>query len=147
MSGAAPTTRRRARERALQILFGLEFTAYELDAVLPEYWEANPAKPGVRRYAERLVRGVVEQQAAIDAHLAQAQQRWSLARIGRVELAVLRVALYEMRYLEDVPPRVAINEALEVVKRYGADDAPRFVNGVLDRCREQFEQERAGSQA
>lgn len=129
----APNVRRRARERALQFLFGLEFTEYSWETAIEGYWDANPAKPGVKKYAEALIRGVAEHREDLDKAIEGALENWSPERVGRVERTVLRVALYEMRYHEDVPDRVAINEAIEVAKVYGGDDAPRFVNGVLDR--------------
>lgn len=130
-----PRVRRRARERALQFLFGLGFTDYAWEDAAPGFWEMNPTRPAVRRYAERLIRGVCENRASLDAAIAAALDNWSLDRVGHVERAVLRIALYEMRDVPDVPPSVAINEAIEVVKRYGNDEAPRFVNGILDRLR------------
>jgi len=74
--------------------------------------------------------------AALDADIDTAVHNWSPERVGRVERNILRIALYEMRHADDVPAAVAINEAIELAKMYGTDDAPRFVNGVLDRLRE-----------
>jgi len=130
-----PRVRRRARERALQFLFGLGFTGCVWEDALPGFWEMNPARPAVRRYAERLIRGVCNHLPQLDAEIAVALDNWVMDRVGHVERAVLRIALYEMLHVPDVPPSVAINEAIEVVKQYGNDDAPRFVNGVLDRLR------------
>jgi transcription antitermination protein NusB len=128
-----PKIRRRGRERALQFLYGLSFTGYAWQEAADAFWAQNPSRPGVRRYATQLIRGVCEHQAELDAEISEALANWSLARVGAIERNVMRIALYEMRHEDDVPPRVAINEALEVVKVYGADNAPRFVNGVLDR--------------
>lgn len=130
-----PRVRRRARERALQFLFGLGFTDYAWEDAAPGFWEMNPTRPPARRYAECLIRGVCEYRTELDADIAAALDNWSLDRLGHVERAVLRIALYEMCHVPDVPPSVAINEAIEVVKRYGNDEAPRFVNGILDRLR------------
>jgi N utilization substance protein B len=127
--------RRKARERALQFLFGLDFTGYAWDEVVEDFWAVHLTRPSVRRYAERVIRGVCEQRHELDREIADALRNWSPERVGRVERNVLRIALFEMRCIPDVPATVAINEALEVTKRFGADDAPRFVNGVLDRLR------------
>ena len=132
---AAISVRRRARERALQFLFGLDFTHYAWEETLEDFWKDNPAKPGVKRYARELVRGVCQHHEELDEQIIEALDNWSPERVGHVERVALRIALYEMRYRDDVPPSVAINEAIEVVKRFGTDDAPRFVNGVLDRLR------------
>ena len=131
----APKVRRRARERALQFLFGLEFTRAPWHEALDGFWRMRPSRPSVKRYAQRLIRGVCEGRDALDAQVAEALERWSPGRVGRVERNILRVALYEMRHQEDVPVNVAINEAIEIAKVYGADEAPRFVNGVLDRLK------------
>jgi len=132
---APAVARRKARERALQILYGLDFTKYDWRDVLDPYWASHASRPAVKEYAEKLVAGVWERREALDAELQQALEHWRTDRIGAVERNVLRVALYEMRYCDDVPPPVAINEAIEVAKLYGSEDAPRFVNGVLDRLR------------
>lgn len=128
-----------ARDRALQFLFGLDFTKYPWETEIEGYWELHPAKPSIRQYAEILIRGVCQHQDALDAEIGAALENWSLDRIGYVERNVLRIGLYEMRHREDVPATVAINEAVELSKRFGAEDAPRFVNGVLDRLRKQPE--------
>ena len=125
--------RRQARERALQFLFGLEFTGYDWELEIEDFWVANPCRPGVRDYAERLISTVVDHQDELDTHIVSALENWSPDRIGRIEWSALRIALSEMLYQPDVPPTVALNEAIEVVKRFGSNEAPRFVNGVLDR--------------
>ncbi len=132
----SPQIRRRARERALQFLFGLDFTKYEWESVLEGFWEQNPSKPGAKRYGELLIHGVIDNMEELDEVISPALDNWTLERIGAMERSVLRIALYEMLYLEDVPVPVAINEAVEIAKQYGSDDAPRFVNGVLDRLKE-----------
>ncbi len=129
----SPRVRRHARERAVQFLFGLEFTEYDWREAIEDFWKVNPARPGVKDYAEILIAGVVEHRAELDEIIAANLDKWSPDRVGYVERNVLRVALWEMQYRGDVPRTVAINEAVEVAKRFGADDAPRFVNGVLDR--------------
>jgi N utilization substance protein B len=129
--------RRKARERALQFLFGLDFTSYAWQDGIARFWEIEPARPGVKQYAQTVIGGVCENREALDQAIAGALQNWAPERVGRVERNILRIALYEMRHVPDVPAAVAINEAIELAKSYGAEDAPRFVNGVLDRLREQ----------
>ena len=130
-----PLVRRRARERALQFLFGLEFTQYDWGEVIDDFWDTRPSKPSVKQYAIQLIRGVQENLPELDVELAAALENWSVDRVGRVERSILRIALYEMRHERDVPMAVAINEAIELAKTFGTDDTPRFVNGVLDRLR------------
>ncbi|GMV93511.1 MAG: hypothetical protein AMXMBFR82_32890 [Candidatus Hydrogenedentota bacterium] len=133
MSSISPQVRRRARERAVQFLFGLDFTSYDWREVIADFWRVNPSRPGVRDYAEKLIAGVIDQRADLDNAIAATLETWSPGRIGRVERNVLRVAAWEMLYAGDVPRNVAINEAIEVAKRFGTDDAPRFINGILDK--------------
>lgn len=133
MSSISPQVRRRARERAVQFLFGLDFTSYDWREVIADFWRVNPSRPGVRDYAEKLIAGVIDQRADLDNAIAATLETWSPDRIGRVERNVLRVAAWEMLYAGDVPRNVAINEAIEVAKRFGTDDAPRFINGILDK--------------
>lgn len=120
----------------MQFLFGLDFTGYDWAEVLDEFWEHRDITPGAKAYAEHLVEGVMRRRDAIDAALTGALENWSPGRVSPVERNVLRVAIYEMLCSDDVPAAVAINEAIEIARRYGADEAPRFVNGVLDRLRD-----------
>lgn len=136
MSAINPQLRRRARERAVQFLFGLDFTQYDWEAAIESFWDGNPVKPGARLYAERLIRGVMSHRIALDEAIDAALDRWNPDRVGRVERNVLRVALYEMWHEADVPVNVAINEAIEVTRVYGEEETARFINGVLDRLKE-----------
>jgi len=132
--------RGKAREKALEFLFGLDFTGYPWEEVLENYWdEGQPLRPTVREYAERLIRGIHGHNDAMNALIADAIEGWTLERIGSVEKSAIRIGLYEMRYEDDVPVTVAINEAIELAKKYGSSESPRFVNGVLDRLRRQLE--------
>lgn len=130
-----PQARRRGRERALQFLFSLDFNGHTWREKLEDFWVINPVKPGAKEYAEVLIRGVSGALEDLDEEIAGALDNWTPDRIGHVERNVLRIALYEMRYCPDVPDSVAINEALEVTKIFGADEAPKFINGVLDRLK------------
>ena len=86
-----------------------------------------------KAFAERLVAGVVEHRANIDERIATASRNWRVERMGRVDRNVLRLAIYEMTLAREVPAKVALNEAIEIAKRYGAQETPAFINGVLDR--------------
>ncbi|GMU93966.1 MAG: hypothetical protein AMXMBFR4_30240 [Candidatus Hydrogenedentota bacterium] len=136
MKGSSPEIRRRARERAMQFLFGIDFTSYEWRDAIERFWRDNPSKNSVRSYADSLIQGVMDHRAELDERISSALDKWAPDRVGRVERNVLRIALFEMCYKGDVPRAVAINEAIEVAKQYGADDAGRFVNGVLDRIKD-----------
>ena len=128
-----PRVRRKARERALQFLFGLDFSNYHWEEAIAFFWDAELTRPSVKAYAMTLIQGVSERREDLDDEIDRAIDRWSPDRVGRIERNVLRIALYEMRYQEDVPSPVAINEAIELAKNFGSNEAPRFVNGVLDK--------------
>jgi len=133
---SSPQARQKARARALEYLFGLEFTQDEWRGGFAAYWETFDSKEAVRIYAELLVQGVFELRAQLDAGIDGALTNWTPERVGRIERNILRLALYEMTSVADVPPKVAINEAIELAKGYGSDDSPAFVNAVLDRLKD-----------
>jgi N utilization substance protein B len=124
--------RRKARECALQLLFAQERGPMRAEAVTA-FWEEAAAPDLARDYAERLVDLVAEHRDAIDAVIARAAENWTLDRMSRVDRNLLRVAVCELFYVPDVPLRVALDEAIEIAKRFGGDDSGRFVNGILDR--------------
>jgi N utilization substance protein B len=139
--------RRRARETALQVLYQLDAQPeLGVDASLARFYgnfseEATPggaaALDEARAFADRLVHGVVEHLEEIDARIGHASRNWRLERMGRVDRNLLRLAVYEMCFCDDIPGKVAINEAIEIAKRFGAQETPAFVNGVLDRVLEE----------
>ncbi len=130
-----PGKRREAREAAIQFLFSRDLNA----GVAPDaaqfalYWEFRPAAPPVRAFSEELVRGAIEHLPVIDASIRDALENYRLERVGAVDRNILRLAVYEILFCNDVPRAVAINEAIEIARRLGGDESPRFVNGVLDR--------------
>ena len=141
--------RRRARETALQILYQLDVQPeLTVEAALHRFY-ASFERGGddaavvddseAHAFAERLVRGVIERLAEIDARIVRASKNWRLERMGRVDRNLLRLAVYELRFCDDIPAKVAINEAIEVAKRFGAQETPAFVNGILDRVLEELQ--------
>lgn len=136
MSTFSPKIRRRARERALQFLFGLEFTKDEWNDALETFWKAFATKEAAREYTHVLVEGVHVHRAELDSAINSALRNWTPERVSRVERNVLRIALFEMTHCDDVPANVAINEAIEIGRTFGSEEAPGFINGVLDRLKE-----------
>ncbi len=132
--------RRKAREAALQMLYQLDAQRQPIASDLSEFWAMGSHPPEVMEYAERLVRAVCENLATIDAAIQRSSENWSLHRMDRVARSLLRLAACELLYMDDVPPKVAINEAVEIAKRYGAGDTAPFVNGILDRIMRELEQ-------
>jgi N utilization substance protein B len=132
-------SRRRARETALQILYGLDWVPLAPREALDVYWTRfageRPANyDEVRGHCEALVEGVMQHKEAIDRKLQAASHHWKLDRMSAVDRSILRLGAYELLYLQtEVPRKVAINEAIEVAKKFGNDDSGAFVNGILDR--------------
>ena len=132
--------RRTARERALQVLFELEFNDTSPAEVLAAQWKTTPAADDVRAYAEWLVRSVVERRAEIDSRIQATSRNWRIVRMTPVDRNVLRLAVLEM--LEEKPalaPAIVINEAIEIARRFSGEESAVFVNGVLDAVRKNFE--------
>lgn len=127
--------RRKARELALMILYELEFRPGEVEAVLKTFWEDHAVPPEVRAFADDLVVGTLQHGPEIDQLVAANAAHWSLARIAPVERNILRLAAYELLHRDDIPERVAINEAIELAKLYGSEESGAFVNGILDQIR------------
>lgn len=126
-------TRREVRDQIFQLLFRMEFhDAGEMVEQLQYLEEANQAIAGKdREYIEKKCDALLALISEIDEAVNQAASGWKTTRMGKVDLCIIRLAVYEMRYEEDIPVKVAINEAVELAKKYGTDDSPSFVNGIL----------------
>lgn len=124
--------RRAARELALQALYSLDLNHAQDNSVLAPFWENFEASLDVRVFAEELVNGYLANHLYIDAQLEEHSRNWTIGRMAKVDLNILRMATYELLYRPDIPRNVTINEAIEVARRFGAEDSPAFVNGILD---------------
>ena len=133
--------RRKAREKALQILFQLDFDSSDVEAVCRGFWSGHASSRKVREFAEELVKGTYANRESIDRMVASTIENWAMDRLASVDKAILRFATYELMYMPDVPPKVTINEAIEIAKAYGTEQSGGFVNGVLDRIREKMGKE------
>ncbi|MCL1980353.1 MAG: transcription antitermination factor NusB [Proteobacteria bacterium] len=129
--------RRKSRELALQFLFSHDFQeCTDAPGELVRDWklfcQSFEAGPKAIPYGLILVEGIGRHLAEIDALLAGHSHHWRVERMSAVDRNILRIAVFELRYGDDVPTQVAINEALEIAKRYSIDDSVAFINGVLD---------------
>ena len=127
-------TRRQLREHCFKVLFCTDFyPASEVDEQIMAYFEQEEVKLNEEEAAELKDRAdaMLARIPEIDEILASVTEGWSLKRVGRVELSLLRVACYEIKFDQAVPDKVAINEAVELARKYSGDEAPGFVNGVL----------------
>ena len=128
--------RRELRECIFQLLFRVEFNGQEempkqLLMFVDDIKEENEAQEEDEAYISGKYEKIMEKLPEIDAMLEKVSRGWKLSRMGKVELTILRLAVYEMRFDEDIPEKVAINEAVELSKKFGGDDSPAFINGVL----------------
>ncbi len=128
--------RRELRECIFQLLFRVEFNGQEempkqLLMFVDDLKEENEAQEEDEAYISGKYEKIMEKLPEIDAMLEKVSRGWKLSRMGKVELTILRLAVYEMRFDEDIPEKVAINEAVELSKKFGGDDSPAFINGVL----------------
>jgi transcription antitermination protein NusB len=131
--------RRKAREVALQFLYQLEQNgASDPTPFEVEFWERHPVDDEAREFASSLVHGAKRRQPEIDKRIAESTEHWDLDRLAVVDRNILRVAVYELLFEPGVPGKVAINEAIEIAKRYGTNESSAFVNGILDRCKEEL---------
>jgi N utilization substance protein B len=153
-------TRREARERAVQFLFQYDLNQSEdLEEALRFFWESQRAaalaeekadarwgqvvelpppsaeEAAVQTFAEPLIRGTLEHLAELDEHIKKVARNWDLHRIAVVDRNVLRLAIYEMLFREDIPPVVSINEAVDIAKRFSTEESGKFVNGILDKVK------------
>ncbi len=124
--------RHAGRELALKALYQIDMRGEVSNDDLALFFDAFPADDRIRVFALQLVDGVRRDTAVIDQHLAAALEHWSIGRLSRVDHNILRLALYELIHMHDIPARVTIDEAIELAKTYGDSASSRFVNGVLD---------------
>ena len=126
--------RHRAREAALQILYFWEIGRTQPQAATETFFDEHQpeAEEGVRAFADRLVRGTIADIEALDKVIERHSRHWRLERMAVLDRLILRLAIWELRHPEDVPPLVIVNEALELARRFSTEDAVRFINGVLD---------------
>ncbi|MDD2361913.1 MAG: transcription antitermination factor NusB [Oscillospiraceae bacterium] len=122
-------TRRKARELAFILLFEKSFTDYSIKDILANADEARDIK--VNAFALELAEGADKHIDEIDLIISANSHKWNKERISKVALAIMRLAIFEMQHLDDIPVSVSINEAVELAKKYGGEEDPAFINGVL----------------
>ena len=132
--------RHKAREFALQMLFEWDMAQKDPKRLKRLFWRAPHASADTQKFANKLFDGTLEQVSEIDALIASVSDRWPLDRLAPVDRNILRLAIYEMRAGEtDVPPKVAIDEALKLAKKFSSEESPAFLNGILDAARKKIE--------
>lgn len=134
--------RRKARELALNCLYQGELTATPVSEKFPLLCDNFEVNKKAIPYGRELVEGITDKWDALNDRIAKSAVNWRLSRMSVLDRNIIRLATYEMVYRDDVPPRVAINEAIELAKRFCTDDSPSFINGILDAILKDFEQEK-----
>lgn len=127
-------SRRKARELALQVLFHIDFTGGLPNEIIPAVYamQEGEISESVHDYVEWIVDGTLEHHEEIDQLISDLARDWKLERMGGVDRAITRMAIFEIKYgVDRVPPRAAVNEAVELAKHFGSDESGRFVNGIL----------------
>lgn len=125
-------SRHLSRERALQILF--QYDIHGKPGVwLEEFWNEYKADEDVKAFAEQLVAGVLQHKKDLDALIGKYATNWKVSRMQIVDRNILRLGAYELLWLDDVPAKVTVNEAIELAKDFGDEEAAKFVNGILDK--------------
>jgi transcription antitermination protein NusB len=127
--------RRTAREKALQALFQMDMSGMTADEALTNVYEDAPSD----EYLESLVKGATENKEKIDGLIKENLEKWSFDRLAKVDRNIMRVAVYELLEVDDVPNKVVINEAIEIAKTFGDDQSGKFINGVLSKVNSSIE--------
>jgi N utilization substance protein B len=125
--------RRKSRESALQVLYQLNITKQDAPAVFTQFEEHFLPDGVADDFVRRLVHGVLEHRIELDRLIEQYSEHWRIDRIDLIDRNILRMALFELLYCEEIPPKVTINEAIDLGKRFGSEDSGSFINGILDR--------------
>ncbi len=129
-------SRHDARRWAVQLLFQTDFNDTPVDDLVADFWTQEKAPDAVRTFTEELLHGALAHLDEIDRIVQGLAQNWDLHRMSGVDRNIIRLAMYEMLYRRDIPPVVSINEAVEIAKEFGGPESGRFVNGILDRARQ-----------
>ena len=135
-------TRRVSREQALQALFYMDMHRDPVDDPVEKFCSSFSQDQPTEPFFRRLVEGVRENRSTIDTVIEQFSSNWKLSRMSCVDRNVLRIAVFELLYCDDIPPKVSINEAIDVGKRFGTEDSGGFINGILDSIRMAMDQDR-----
>lgn len=129
-------SRRQARERALQVLFQVDLGGADSEEAFKSMAENFSPLPKDEDFARRLVNGTLENLEPIDGVIASVSRDWNIKRMASVDRNIMRLALYEIFYCEDIPSNVSVNEAVELGKTFGGEDSGRFINGILGKVLE-----------
>lgn len=127
--------RRQSRELALQFLYQLDISRTDVDDVINLFWEHFDCVEKVKEFSNIIIQGVSSNKDEIDKLIVLYTKNWDIDRMASIDRNILRIATYELKYLEDIPVNVSINEAVELAKKYSTAESSKFVNGLLDKIK------------
>tara|TARA_Y100000031_G_C7997370_1_gene282007 strand:- start:37 stop:456 length:420 start_codon:yes stop_codon:yes gene_type:complete len=130
--------RRKSREHALKILYRRDITKEDIDEIIKSYWVENNINSGITDFSEQLAKGTVVNLEKIDNYIEKVSEHWTLDRMGVIDRNILRMAVQELIFMEGIPSKVSIDEAIEIAKKFGTDDSAGFVNGLLDKIKNEM---------
>ena len=133
-------TRRKARELAMQALFYMDIRNDVSAEMLERFCENFSPSPKAEPFFLKLVNGVLETQSELDALIERFSKNWDISRMSCVDRNVMRIAVFELVYCDDIPPKVSINEAVDIGKKFGTEESGAFINGIMDSIRSNLEQ-------
>lgn len=129
--------RRKAREHALKILYMSELRQEDIEKLITEYFHINKTPEDIKEFAEKVVKGVFKNKKILDEKISDCAENWQLERMNFIDRNILRIGAYELLFENEIPSAVSINEAIELAKKFGTEDSPGFVNGILHRIKEE----------
>ena len=132
-------TRRKARELAMQALFYMDIQNNASVEMLAHFCENFQPSEKSQPFFLKLVNGVLETKGELDALIDRFSKNWDISRMSCVDRNVMRIAVFELRYCDDIPPKVSINEAVDVGKKFGTEESGAFINGIMDSIRGELE--------
>lgn len=136
--------RKKARDNAFKCIYQIGFENCNLDEQILDYcYQENENDEEEKEYIEKVFLGVKENLNQIDEIILSKLKNWSIQRIAKVDLAILRLSIYEINFMEDIPVKVSVNEAVELAKTYGNNDSKSFINGVLAKVIESKDKDEA----
>ncbi len=126
--------RTKARECALKVLYAIDITKYSPEQCIDDFWKQQEIlNPDIKTFTEDLIRGVCENQDRIDRLITKYATNWQIKRMAVIDRNIIRMAGFELLFMDEIPAKVTINEAVEIAKKYGDKDSGKFVNGVIDK--------------
>ena len=124
--------RRKAREVTLQVLYELDVLGIDIREAIDRFWANFDAPEEARKFSSFLIEGTWNNREKIDSLISGSSENWTMARMSRVDKSILRMAVYELLFCHDIPPKVTLNEAIDLGKVYGSENSGAFINGILD---------------